>query len=409
MILTCPQCATRYQADAAKFQPSGRNVRCAKCGHVWHQDAPPQEAEAASDIAVVDETSPPAAEPSEPVARPAAFVPNPAVPRMRFAMVEPPRSRWPAQLMLGAGWAGLVAIVLVVGWSALTFRQQIATLWPQSASLYAALGMKANATGLDIQDVSYRRSTEAGQPVLTVTGDLANAGTRELPVPQIRVALIDDDHRELYHWTFVPGVTTLRPGQSTKFLTRPDQSTCGRASVRTALREGGRVSVAPEILFSEAEIAKRVVGLAKEIAPLKPDIAVPILVGAFVFAADLLRALAHEGLSLPMEFLWLRSYEAQNAREISIIAGPTERVRGKSVLLIDGVLDCGTTILKARTLLKEAGAKSIITAVAVDKLRPDATTHSDFALFQGVSDFIIGYGMDEDGRDRGLPYIASVG
>ena len=122
--------------------------------------------------------------------------------------------------MLGAGWAGLVAIVLVVGWSALTFRQQIATLWPQSSSLYAALGMKANATGLDIQDVSYRRSTEAGQPVLTVTGDLANAGTRELPVPQIRVALIDDDHRELYHWTFAPGATTLRPGQSTKFRTR---------------------------------------------------------------------------------------------------------------------------------------------------------------------------------------------
>src|SRR5258706_14061376 len=37
MILTCPQCATRYQVDANKFPASGRNVRCAKCGHVWHQ------------------------------------------------------------------------------------------------------------------------------------------------------------------------------------------------------------------------------------------------------------------------------------------------------------------------------------------------------------------------------------
>jgi hypoxanthine phosphoribosyltransferase len=169
------------------------------------------------------------------------------------------------------------------------------------------------------------------------------------------------------------------------------------------------VSAEPEILFSEAEIAKRVAGLARELAPLKPDIAVPILAGAFVFAADLLRALARDGLSLPMEFLWLRSYEAQDAGEISILFGPTQSVRGKSVLLIDGVLDRGTTIVKARTLLKEAGAKSVITAVAVDKLRPDAAAHSDFALFQGVADFIVGYGMDEDGRNRGLPYIASVG
>jgi hypoxanthine phosphoribosyltransferase len=169
------------------------------------------------------------------------------------------------------------------------------------------------------------------------------------------------------------------------------------------------VTAEPEILFSEAEIAKRVTGLAKEIAPLKPDFAAPVLVGAFVFAADLMRALAREGLSLPMEFLWLRSYDAQQAGEISVLSGPTQGVRGKTVLLIDGVLDRGTTIVKARTLLKAAGAKSVVTAVAVDKLRPDAVAHADFAMFQGVADFIVGYGMDEDGRNRGLPYIASVG
>ena len=169
------------------------------------------------------------------------------------------------------------------------------------------------------------------------------------------------------------------------------------------------MSAAAEILFSEAEIAKRVVILAGELAPLSPDIAVPILAGAFVFAADLLRALAREGLSLPVEFLWLRSYDAQNAGEISVLSGPTQKVRGKRVLLIDGVLDRGTTIAKARALLKEAGAKSVIAAVAVDKLRADAVTHSDFAMFQGVSEFIVGYGMDEEGRNRGLPYIASVG
>ena len=233
MILTCPQCATRYQADAAKFPPSGRNVRCAKCGHVWYQEAPPREPDASSDLAVVDEPPPPEPPPPEPPPpepvpqpatfvprpQPTAYVPNPVISRDDVA-VAPPPSRLPQQLILGAGWAGLVAIVLLVSWSALTFRQQIATLWPQSASLYAALGMKTNATGLDIEDVSYHRSIENGQSVLTVTGILANASPRELPVPLIRVGLVDDDRRELYHWTFVPGVMTLQPGQTTKFRTR---------------------------------------------------------------------------------------------------------------------------------------------------------------------------------------------
>lgn len=165
----------------------------------------------------------------------------------------------------------------------------------------------------------------------------------------------------------------------------------------------------PEILFSEAEIARRVALLAREIVPLRPEIVVPILSGAFVFAADLLRALAHEGLSLPMEFLWLRSYDAKTAGDISVIAGPGEKVQGKKVLLIDGVLDRGTTIVKARALLKDAGAASIVAAVAIDKLRPDAVTHADLAMFQGVAEFIVGYGMDDAGNNRGLPYIGFVG
>src|SRR5438552_9436523 len=43
MIITCPQCETRYTADAASFPASGRRVRCSKCGHVWHQAAPEPE------------------------------------------------------------------------------------------------------------------------------------------------------------------------------------------------------------------------------------------------------------------------------------------------------------------------------------------------------------------------------
>ncbi len=165
-------------------------------------------------------------------------------------------------------------------------------------------------------------------------------------------------------------------------------------------------------LIDEQRIAERVDALAREIAtaPERPDFATAILVGAFVFAADLVRALARQGLSLPIEFLWLRSYGANRSGsdEVAALVGPTENVRGRRVLLIDGVLDRGITIVKARELLLEAGARSVVTAVCIDKARPDSVARADYAAFTGVSGFLVGYGMDDAGNDRGLPYIARV-
>ncbi|MGA7675993.1 MAG: phosphoribosyltransferase family protein [Rhizomicrobium sp.] len=167
-----------------------------------------------------------------------------------------------------------------------------------------------------------------------------------------------------------------------------------------------------EILFSEKVIAERVTAMAHQIAaaPIKPQIASPILVGAYVFASDLLRALAREGLSLPTEFLWLRSYIGRTATKgISVLVGPNENFRDKNVLLIDGVLDGGHTLKKAREIALEHGARSIQSAVMVDKLRPDAVVKADYAAFTGVTEFIVGYGMDDAGADRALPYIAKAG
>jgi hypoxanthine phosphoribosyltransferase len=161
------------------------------------------------------------------------------------------------------------------------------------------------------------------------------------------------------------------------------------------------------VLFSENQIALRVAAMAKEIAAGKPEIAVAILSGAFVFAADLMRALSREGSDIPIEFLALRSYGAGRVSgEISVRLGASENISGKNVLLIDGVLDHGRTLVKARELLHES--RSIVTAVVVDKRRSDALVKSDFACFTHVEGFIAGYGMDDGGAGRGLPYIVRV-
>ncbi len=168
----------------------------------------------------------------------------------------------------------------------------------------------------------------------------------------------------------------------------------------------------PSVLFSAEEIAVRVESLAREIAaaPRKPDIAMPILVGGFVFAADLVRALQRQDVELDIEMLWLRSYgDKRVASAISMIAGPSEQIAGRHVLVIDGVLDAGRTIKKAVSLIEAAGAASVRVVVALDKQRTGAVAKADHIGFVIGNDFVIGYGMDDTGKYRALPYIGRAG
>jgi predicted Zn finger-like uncharacterized protein len=231
MILTCPQCATRYQADAAKFPAAGRSVRCAKCGNVWHQIGPEPQPDPDAEI-FVQEPEPPApvvrAPDPEPPAiiapapRVAAFAPSAAAaPAVEIeAAPRAPSRPWAGRAAVAGGWVLLVAVILVIGWAAISFRDNVATWLPQTSSLYAAAGLPVNPRGMDFSDVAYQSQMEDGQKVLAVTGKIVNRSDHELTVPLVRVALFDMDRHELYHWTFVPGVSTLKPGGTAKFRTR---------------------------------------------------------------------------------------------------------------------------------------------------------------------------------------------
>ena len=167
----------------------------------------------------------------------------------------------------------------------------------------------------------------------------------------------------------------------------------------------------PDILFSAEQIQDRVRAMARMIAaaPLVPDVAMPVLVGGFIFAGDLLRALAWEGVAMDVEMIWLRSYgDKRVASAISMIAGPSEQIAGRHVLVIDGVLDAGRTIAKAVSLITAAGAASVQVAVMLDKQRGDALARADYVGFPVGKEFVIGYGMDDAGKFRGLPYIGKM-
>jgi predicted Zn finger-like uncharacterized protein len=228
MILACPACQTRYEVDATSFPPQGRNVRCARCSHVWHADAeiPP---------AAEPEPAPP---PQEAYAQPELRDPEPQE-RESFeeTATEPGVKFWQRPWFLKAGWGALIAIVILIGVIATVYRHQVVETWPQSASVYSKLGMKVPAGGLKLDNTRNSRELRNGRLVLTVSGALTNVTDRELPVPQIRIGLIDNDKREVYHWTVAPDVITLKPGQSTRFVTRLSNPPEGVSEVRIAKAE----------------------------------------------------------------------------------------------------------------------------------------------------------------------------
>jgi predicted Zn finger-like uncharacterized protein len=222
MILTCPSCDTRYSVDGSKLPAAGRTVRCAKCGHSWHQGPEAPEVEIPPESVA---PAPPAPSEPAPAVHPAGDVPMsdsfaPSATRAFAPAAIAPAPLGP-KIAVAAGWAGLIAVVLVIAVSAVRYRQDIAVIWPQSAGVYSSLGLKVNASGIDFRQVDYRRETEDGQTVLAVSGVIVNGGGRELPVPQtVRVTLSDAANHEIYHWTFKPGVTVLGPHQSVPFTTR---------------------------------------------------------------------------------------------------------------------------------------------------------------------------------------------
>ena len=195
MIVTCSSCATRYLMDAASLGPNGREVRCARCGHVWHQP-PPEDLPKSIDAA-----------PSAPQAT--DLLPA-------YNLSAPPPARPSRGLIMG--WAALLLTVALIGAGFYSFRSTVAEIWPASIRLYAKLGIPLPRVTLE--DVRYRRERQAGISLLLVQGRIVNASERPARVPSVRIALRDNTRREITQMEVEATETRLKPGDRTEFAVR---------------------------------------------------------------------------------------------------------------------------------------------------------------------------------------------
>jgi hypoxanthine phosphoribosyltransferase len=164
------------------------------------------------------------------------------------------------------------------------------------------------------------------------------------------------------------------------------------------------------VLLTEAEIAGRIDSLAETLSEVDSNwTIVGLLQGAIPFVADLLRAMARHGRHPVYDSLWLESY--RDARESSgkvvVRADISRPIEGRPALIVDDVFDSGRTIAYARTHLIAKGATRTLACAFVRK--PQALGEAIDAIgWDAPDDFLVGYGMDDAGRYRGLPYIAAI-
>jgi predicted Zn finger-like uncharacterized protein len=145
MIIGCPGCHTRYLVDEqALGGRAGRTVRCATCGHTWHQAAPPE-------LVPVDERS--RIEPAlEVPPRPKVVAEESlGVPPRPGATSEPPapprRSRWAA-----LRWLLLVMlVVLAILAGGILARGAVVSIWPSAARLFALAGLPVDPLGAGLK------------------------------------------------------------------------------------------------------------------------------------------------------------------------------------------------------------------------------------------------------------------
>lgn len=161
------------------------------------------------------------------------------------------------------------------------------------------------------------------------------------------------------------------------------------------------------ILFTEEQLHARVRELGAEITEKYADknpLIVGILRGCFVFMSDLVREIKTPCM---VDFMAVSSYEGSVSKgSVKIKKDMSEDVLDRHVIIVEDILDTGTTLYNLKNLLMTRSPASLAIATLLDKpSRRTADIEADFVGYQVPNEFVVGYGLDYNEEYRNLPYI----
>ena len=281
MLIVCPNCATSYMIDPSALGSGGRTVRCARCKSTWFagwQKPPPNlnafvdgviaEAEGkaspapAARAATAGRDAPAAAddfggEPAEPSRKPEPAA-RTSTPHHRRRWLNPSRwrtrppwcprssmSRCPdaggesdsddietyaarrqrlqarrRQSRRSSRWTAIVLVLFAVNVALIGARNEVVRYLPQTASLFAAIGLPVNLRHLNFENVHISKELQDGVNILVVEGTIVSTASKPVAVPRLRFAARDAAGQEVYVWTALPSRSILGPGERLEFHSR---------------------------------------------------------------------------------------------------------------------------------------------------------------------------------------------
>jgi hypoxanthine phosphoribosyltransferase len=165
------------------------------------------------------------------------------------------------------------------------------------------------------------------------------------------------------------------------------------------------------VLISAEDIQQRVRSLAGEIRRDHPDGVhlVCVLKGAFMFLADLARALDGEAT---LDFMAVSSYgsSTKSSGQVQVLKDLDAGIEGRDVVIVEDIVDTGLTLTYLQDILRARAPRSLRTACLLSKpSRRTIDVTVEYVGFTIEDKFVVGYGLDHAEKYRNLPYIAVIG
>lgn len=167
-----------------------------------------------------------------------------------------------------------------------------------------------------------------------------------------------------------------------------------------------------DLVWSESDVEAAYARLARDISDVlaqSTPLVIPVMMGGMVPASRIVSRLA-----FPMEIDYVHATRYRGdvrGRTLEWIAHPSSDFKGRSVLVVDDILDEGITLAAIISHCRELGAREVYCAVLVDKQigRPRVVPQADFTGLEVDDRYVFGCGMDYRGYFRNLPAIYALG
>ncbi|MBM4184660.1 MAG: hypoxanthine phosphoribosyltransferase [Gemmatimonadetes bacterium] len=165
------------------------------------------------------------------------------------------------------------------------------------------------------------------------------------------------------------------------------------------------------VAFTAEELGDRVRALGTEIsAAYRPEdrlLVIGLLKGSFIFLADLVREIT---IPLQVDFLVAASYGAgtTSSGDVRLLYDPSTSLAGRAVLIVEDIIDSGTTLKKLLPRLQARAPASLEVCALLHKRLGTDHLEPRWVGFNAPNEFLVGYGLDHAEDFRHLPYIASL-